>query len=129
MLKIYLRTVEYEIHNEDKIGYLFSNSDYVIRDEEDAYSRTTDFDAYTVEAQEHYIGRCDITQKRKGKTALYVSWDRSIYLQQWKAPNAKLVARLHYKEKPCSMKQLLTLPATDVIAYLKQEGLNFTLTN
>lgn len=125
MLKIYLRTIKYEIHNEDQVAHLFSDSHYVIRDEEIATTKTLDWDAYTTEAENAYAGECCIKQKKKGKTALYYAWD-SVYLKQWKMPNAKLVMHVTYKEDDCSMKRLMTLPVTDVIAYLKQEGMNLT---
>jgi hypothetical protein len=127
MLKIYLRTIKYEIHNEDRVVKLNTNSEYVIRDEEIAVSKTIELGAYTSQAQNAYVYDCDIDQKKKGKRAYYGGWPTEVYLREWKAPNAKLVMHVTYEEDPCSMSYLMKLPANDVIAYLKQEGLNLLI--
>lgn len=127
MLKIYLRTIKYEIHNEDRIAKLNTYSCYAIRDEEIAFSKTIELGAYTDEAQRAYAYSSDLTQKKKGKLAYYCGWPSSVYLRQWKAPDAKLVMHLTYEEDDCSVKELMTLPAPDVIAYLKQEGMNLVI--
>lgn len=127
MLKIYLCTVEYELHKGGSVIHLSTWSDYVIRDEENAYSKTKEFGAYTEEAQQAYCHTCELTQTKKGIKAYYWTWDRSIYAEEWIAPDAKLVAHASYKETSCSMERLMKLPAPDVIAYLKQEGLNLLI--
>ena len=127
MLKIYERTISYEIHNEDKFIDLYSNSHYVIRDEEIAYDKTLEFDAYGTEAKNAYTGYCCIKPKKKGKVAYYESWYNYAHLKQWKHPDAKLIMHVTYKEDSCSMKALMDLPTTDVIAYLKQEGMNLVM--
>lgn len=129
MLKIYLRTVEYGLHNGDQIIYLSTNSDYVIKDEEEAHNKTAEFGAYTEDAKDAYCHSCELTQTKKGMKAYYWTWDRSVFAKEWIAPNAKLVAHITYKEASCSMKRFMQLPVNDVIAYLKQEGMNFILTN
>jgi hypothetical protein len=127
MLKIYLRTIKYEIHNENKIAKLNSRSCYVIRDEEIAVPKTIELGAYTDEAHRAYVYSSDVKQKKKGLQAYYYGWPSEVYLEEWKAPNAKLVMHVAYKEDDCSMKELMTLPVTDVIAYLKQEGMNLII--
>lgn len=128
MLKIYLCTVEYELHNKDRVIRLSTWSDYVIRDEESASPKTKEFGACTEEARQTYCHTCELTQTKKGVKAYYWTWDRSVYVKDWIAPDAKLVAHFSYEEKPCSMERLMKLPAPDVIAYLKQEGLNLLIT-
>lgn len=124
MLKIYLRTIQYEIHNEGKIAKLNSSSCYVIRTEDVAVPKTIELGAYTDEAHRVYVYSSDVKQKKKGKLSYYYGWPCEVYLREWDAPNAKLVLHVTYEEDDCSMKELMTLPVTDVIAYLKQEGMN-----
>lgn len=123
MLKIYKRTIEYELHNEGCVKELNRDTEYVIRDEKNATPKTIEFGAYTDKAHEAYIFSSELKQKKKGKLSYFYGWPSEFYLREWKAPNAKLVMHISYKESSCSMKYLMTLPATDVIAYLKQEGL------
>ena len=125
MLKIYLCHTEYELHNKDQKKYLCSNSHYVIRDESVAVAKTVEWGAYTEEAKDAYDYTCELRQTKKGIKAMYWNWDGGVYAKEWLAPDAKLVAYVSYEEKSCSAGHLLKLPATDVIAYLKQEGLNF----
>lgn len=127
MLKIYLRTIKYEIHNEDKVVKLNTNSEYVIRDEEIAIPKTIELGVYTDEAHRVYVYTSDLRERKKGKLAYYWSWEHEVYLREWKAPNAKLVMHVTYEEDSCSMQELMDHPATDVIAYLKQEGMNLIL--
>lgn len=129
MLKIYLCTVQYEIHNDGKIVHLNTDSDYVICDTTIAVPKTKSYGAYTNEAQGVYVFASRLEQKRKGKSAYFYGWPMDVTLQQWRAPNAKLVAHVTYKECNCSMQQLMKLPVDDVIAYLKQEGLNLVVTS
>lgn len=129
MLKIYLCTVEYYLCNKDHVKYLCSDSNYVIRDEAVAVSKTKEWGAYTEAAKEAYYYDCDFHKTKKGIKAMYWNWDGGVYAKEWLAPNAKLVVHITYEEKSCSAGHLLKLPATDVIAYLKQEGLNFPTTS
>ena len=63
-------------------------------------------------------------QTKKGIKAKY--WHDGGYtcVRQWKEPDAKLVLHCSYDEVWCSMKRLMDLPCDEVIAYLKQEGMN-----
>ena len=126
MLKIYLRKITYEIHNEGKVEYLNSGSHYVIREEEMVTSETVEWDAYSDEAHNAY-GPVDVWHRKKGNEIKYIAWYNSIYLKQWRSPNAKLVKHITYKERDCSMKELMDLPSADVIAYLKQEGMGLIM--
>lgn len=127
MLKIYLCTIKYEIHNENKVKELATDSDYVIINEDEAVPETIELGAYTVEAQKKYVYASDLRKKKKGMFAYFYGWPYEIYLREWDAPNAKLVIHLSYEEAWCSMKRLMELPANDVIAYLKQEGMNLVM--
>lgn len=127
MLKIYLRTLKYKIHNDGKIVKLNSHSHYVVRDEEVAVSKTVELGAYTDKAHKAYVYTSDVKQKKKGKQAYYCGWPCDVCLKEWKAPDAKLILHVTYEENDCSMKELITLPASDVIAYLKQEGMNLVM--
>lgn len=127
MLKIYLCTVEYYLHNGDQIKYLSRDTSYVIRDESDAVTKVKEWSAYTEEAKQKYNYSCELRQTRKGTKAIYWTWDSAIYAKEWIAPNVKLVVKASYEESSCTAGHLLKLPATDVIAYLKQEGLNLTI--
>lgn len=115
MLKIYLRTIKYEIHNEDKTVKLNTDVCYVIRGEEIAVPKTIELGAYTDEAHRVYVYSSDLSQKKKGKKACYYGWPCEVYLKEWKAPNAKLVLHVTYEEDDCSMKELMTLPATELL--------------
>ena len=127
MLKIYLRTTEYELVTPKHSTELITSHDYVIRDESFATDKTFELDAYTPEAQHNYDFICEMKQTKKGVKANY--WHDGYYtcVKQWKEPEAKLVLHCSYEETSCSMKRLMQLPAPDVIAYIKQEGLNLTI--
>ena len=127
MLKIYLCTVEYYLHNEGSEEYLCTSNDYVIREETAVAPKTKEWGAYTEEAGRAYHYTCELRQTKKGIKAMYWNWDGGVYAKEWIAPNAKLIAHCTYQEAWCSMKRLMELPAPDVIAYLKQEGLNLTM--
>lgn len=124
MLKIYKRTIKYELHNEGCVKELNVDTEYVIRDEKSVAPKTAEFGAYTEKAHEAYIFCSELKQKKKGKLSYFYGWPSEFYLREWDAPNAKLVMHVSYKESSCSMRRLMELPATDVIAYLKQEGLS-----
>lgn len=127
MLKIYLRTIKYELHDGETVIVLETDSDYAIKDEEYAVSRTMECGAYTEATKDAYCYSCDLHQTKKGIRAFYWTWGGGVYAKEWVAPNAKLVMHISYKEKSCSMKRLMELPASDVVAYLKQEGLNLSM--
>ena len=121
MLKIYLMRLKYELHGKNRIIKLSTSSNYVIRDEEKTVNGIMEFDAYTEEASDMYNYEVKLTQTKKGMRASYWTWDSIVYARQWIEPYAKLVVHIDYEETSCSMRKLMELPATDVIAYLKQE--------
>lgn len=127
MLKIYLRTTQYELHTRKYSIDLITSRDYVIRDESFATDKTFELDAYTSKAQSNYDFICEMRKTKKGVKAKY--WHDGYYtcVKQWKEPDAKLILHCSYDEAWCSMSRLMELPAPDVIAYLKQEGLNLTI--
>lgn len=126
MLKIYLRTVDCAIHDKNKVIDLGSSSNYVIKDEMLAVSKTTEFGAYTDEAHKEYPFASGVQQKKKGRVACYGAWLDEAYLKEWKSPDAKLVVHTTYEEALCPTREFMRMDITDVIAYLKQEGLNFS---
>jgi hypothetical protein len=128
MLKIYLRTTQYELHTKKHITELISSRHYVIRDESFAVDKTFELGAYTTTAQHEYDFICDMHQTKKGIKAKYWHDDYYTCVKQWKEPDAKLVLYCSYEETSCSMKRIMELPAPDVIAYLKQEGIGLTIT-
>ena len=128
MLKIYLCTVSYELKTSDCIEHISSKEYYVIKNEQDAVTKTIELSAYSQEAEKIYNGTCELHKKKKGCLAMYFTWDRTFYVKEWIEPDAKLIVSRSFKEESCSMKHLMTLPATDVIEYFKQEGLNFVIT-
>ena len=128
MLKIYRKTIKHEIHSngvEYKVDY---HSCYVIIEEAEAQSHTREYSLYDDKLQNTlyflggYVGK-------RGRVVHVYSDDGFYRFKQWKEPDAKLIEYVTYVEYACSMNQLCRLPADKVIAYLKQEGLNFTLTN
>lgn len=128
MLKIYRRHIRYDLHNNDEVIHLDTFGSTVILDDSEAVAKTQTFGAYTDEATKAY-SYYDLKQTRKGIKIIYWKWDGCAVLKQWIAPDAKLVNSVSYREYDCTMKELMTLPSSFVIAYLKQEGLNFPLTN
>lgn len=127
MLKIYLRTTKYELHTEKHSIDLITSHDYVIRDESFATDKTFELDAYSDKAQHNYDFICEMRQTKKGVKANY--WHDGYYtcVKQWKEPEAKLILHCSYDEASCSMKRLMNLPAPDVIAYIKQEGIGLVM--
>jgi hypothetical protein len=127
MLKIYLRTTQYELHTGKHTIDLITSRDYVIRDESFATDKTFELGAYTSKAYYNYDFICEMCETKKGIKAKY--WHDGYYtcVKQWKEPDAKLVMRCSYDEASCSMKRLMELPASDVIAYLKQEGIGLSI--
>lgn len=128
MLKIYRKTIINEIYS-DGVEYDISHdSFYTIEDEDYANSSVREYKLYGDEIQNAY-GTIDIFDKKRGRVVYVYGDDCLLRFKQWKEPNAKLVQYVRYKECSCSMNQLFRLPADKVIAYLKQEGVNLTLTN
>ena len=128
MLKIYLKTVHHEIHS-DGVEYEVKHySFYTIEEEACAQPYTRECSLYHDEL--HQISSyCESVDKKHGRMIYVFGSDCFLKFKQWKEPNAKLIEHVSYKEHSCSMNELCRLPADKVIAYLKQEGLNFTLTN
>lgn len=127
MLKIYHWRNEYKLCNDNRSIRLSSLSGLCIKEESEAVDTITEYNAYTKEASRAYYSNAELKQKRKGIKAIYWTYDGAVYAKQWLAPDAKLVVHSFYEEASCSMKQLMELPAPDVIAYLKQEDLNLTI--
>ena len=127
MLKIYRATIVYEVVVSTKNEMLDTHSYYIIKDEKDAITHTEEYSAYSVEAATLYTNGCDIYEKKKGRKAIYRSWPGDVWLNEWNEPDAKLLMRVSYKQVECSMRELMDLSANDVIAYLKQEGINMIL--
>lgn len=127
MLKIYLCTVEYYLQNEDQSEYLSTDTNYVILDESVAVTQFKEWSAYSKEARSVYNRTCEWKQTKRGMKTIYWTWDGDFCVKEWIVPNAKLVAHIAYKESSCSMRRLMELPASDVIAYLKQEGIGLTI--
>lgn len=128
MLKIYLRKDMFELRNNNKTINLNSYTTTIIKNESEAISKIAEFGAYTDDAAKAYVD-CVFKQKHKGIQATYCYYDGWISLNQWLAPDAKLIRYRTYEEYSCSMKNLMTLPAPDVIAYLKQEGASLMLSS
>lgn len=124
MLKIYLVKMKYELHGKDRIINLSTSSCYAISDEANAINGTMKFGAYTEEAKDMYNYEVRLSKTKKGMMASYWTWDSIYWAKQWIEPDAKLVLHVDYEETSCSMRKLMELPATDVIAYLKQEGMS-----
>lgn len=123
MLKIYLATISYKIKKKDEVIDLNSYSNYTIKEEQNAVHTTKEFSAYADNISELYNGSCYVDKKKRGRFAVFVSWDYDVYLKEWKCPDAKLIMSTSYQETQCSMQQLFKLEANQVIAYLKQEGI------
>lgn len=127
MLKIYSCTVEFYLQNEDKSEYLSTDTRFIIRDESVAVDKTKEWGAYTEEARSVYNYICEWKQTKKGMKAIYWTWDGPTCVKEWRMPDTKLVAHVTYEETSCSMRQLMNLPAPDVIAYMKQEGVGLSI--
>ena len=127
MLKIYLAHIDYELHTKNKTYYIGDKTYHTILDEAEAEIKTKEVSAYSDEAARlyRYVGPCAVYNKGKGMVAVYEYFLDSYTIKEWVDPEVTLVATLSYKEHSCSMEKLMKLPATDVIAYFKQEGLCF----
>jgi hypothetical protein len=127
MLKIYRATITYELETTKQKNLLDSHSYFIIKEEKDVISTYQEFSAYSEEAAKVYLNGCDIYEKKKGRRAVYRGWPSDIWVSEWLEPDAKLIVHISYKEKSCSMHELMKLDVNDVIAYLKQEGLNLLI--
>lgn len=127
MLKIYLCRHRYELFDGKRTIKLKTSTHTVIKDEDDAVNGVVEFNAYTEAAEKAYYPDCNLVQKRKGVRAEYWHWEGCTIAKEWLSPDVKLIRYSTYTEYNCSMTELMKLPATDVIAYLKQEGLNLTI--
>jgi hypothetical protein len=127
MLKIYRWTNKYELCDDKCVKRLSTLTGLCIKDESAAVDKTTEFGAYTREASRAYCKNAELKQKRKGIKAIYWTYDGAVDAKQWFAPNAKLIVHTSYEEDSCSMSRLMELDAPEVIAYLKQEGLNLSM--
>lgn len=128
MLKIYLKTVKYEVHSggsEYMIEYFHS---YKIEDESEAQSYIREYSLYHDEIL-NVLPYCEYYDGKRGRVTCVYGPDCFLKFKSWKEPDAKAIVRVSYKEHACSMNELCRLPADKVIAYLKQEGLSFSLTN
>ncbi len=128
MLKIYHKTIKREIHSNGVEYNVDYKGFYTIVEEETAQPHTREYNLYDDELLSA-VYFLDYYDGKRGRVVRVYSDDGFFKFKQWKEPDAKLIERVSYKEYACSMKELCTLPADKVIAYLKQEGLNFTLTN
>ena len=128
MLKIY-RKITNQIINHGSITYgVDYSSRYVIEEEENAKSYTREYNIYSDNINSVSCSCCYYEGKRGAVVTVYGD-DCFLKFKSWKEPDVKLIEIVEYVEQSCSMKNLCYLPADKVIAYLKQEGLNFTLTN
>ena len=128
MLKIYLKRIN-QIINQDHITYgVYHSSFYVIEDEECARSYTREYNIYSDNINSVSCNCCYYEEKRGAVVTVYGD-DCFLKFKSWKRPDVKLIEIVEYVEHTCSMRELCKLPADKVIAYLKQEGLNLTLTN
>jgi hypothetical protein len=128
MLKIYLKRVT-QIINHDGITYdIDSSCRYVIEDEECVKSYTREYNIYSDNINSVSCS-CSYYEGKRGAEVTVYGDDCFLHFKSWKHPDVKLIEFVEYEERSCSMRELCSLPADKVIAYLKQEGLNFTLTN
>jgi hypothetical protein len=126
MLKIYRKTVIYQIHSDGGEYHISDKRFYTIEDEAYAESSYREYNLYGDEIKNVY-STLDIYDNKRGRVVYVWGDDCFLKFKQWKEPNAKLIECVHYKEQSCSMDQLCRLPADKVIAYLKQEGVSFTV--
>ena len=123
MLKIYRCRNEFKLFDGKRTIKLKTSSHTVIKDEAAAVDCVTEIGAYTNDAEKAYFPDCYLHQKRKGIQAEYWHYDGCVVAKEWLSPNVKLIRHSTYTEYSCSMTDLMKLPAQDVIAYLKQEGI------
>ena len=123
MLKIYLKTIKYEIHSDGAEYDIANASFHTIEEKTNAKSYIREYNLYGDEIQNVYYG-FDIYDNKRGRVVYVHGDDCFLKFKQWKEPNAKLVEYVYYKEHSCSMNELFKLKADQVIAYLKQEGVN-----
>jgi hypothetical protein len=128
MLKIYLKTVKHEIHNDGEKYKVNHRSFYVIEDEATAKSAINECSLYHDELH-NVINFFDGYNTNRGRVIYVYGDDCRLKFKQWKEPNAKIVEYASYREHACSMDRLCRLPADQVIAYLKQEGIGLVMSD
>ena len=128
MLKIYLKTVKYEVHSGGSEYAVSHSCFHTIVDDAEAQSYTREYGLYDDEIM-NITYHCEYYDDKRGRVTRVYGSDCYLKFKSWKEPDAKLIERVSYKEYACSMNELCRLPADKVIAYLKQEGLSFSLTN
>lgn len=128
MLKIYRKTVIHEIHNHEEKCTIAHSSFYTIEDEDNIQPIMKEYSLYSDEAKDACFDLY-VDDSKRGRVARAYAMLGCYKFEQWKKPDAKLIKYVHYKEQSCSMKELWNLNANKVIAYLKQEGINLSLTN
>lgn len=129
MLKIYQKTILREVHSDGVIYYVDHRTSYVIEDDACAKNEVNEYNLYDDNIRS-VISFCDYRDRKRGRVVYFYDIDGSLLsFKSWREQNAKVVEFIDYENKSCSMNELCRLPADKVIAYLKQEGLNFTLTN
>lgn len=127
MLKIYLKKIHHEIHSGDSEWVVNHRCFYTIEDESYTNSYTRECSLYHDELN-NIISYFESFDKKRGRVVWVWGDDCVLRFKQWKEPDAKLIEHVSYVECACSMNELCRLPADKVIAYLKQEDLNLTLT-
>lgn len=123
MLKIYLKKVD-RIINDGPMTYgVDMIHKYVIADEANAKSYSREYNIYSdgINSISH---NCCYYETKRGPVVTVYGRDCFLKFKSWKHPGLKLIEIVEYVERPCSMKELMRLPAPDVIAYLAQEGIN-----
>ena len=124
MLKIYLKRVD-RIINDGPYTYGVDHfCRYVIEDEECAKSYDRKYNIYS-DAINSVSNRCSYYEEKRGAVVTVYADDCFLKFKSWKHPDVKLIEIVEYVERSCSMHELCRLPADRVIAYLKQEGINF----
>lgn len=120
MLKIYLKKID-RIINDGPMTYgVDMIRQYVIADEANAKSYSREYNIYS----DRISHNCCYYETRRGSVVTVYGRDCFLKFKSWKHPGIKLIEIVEYVERPCSMKELMHLPAPDVIAYLKQEGID-----
>ena len=123
MLKIYLMKITYKIQNKDEVTNLKSYSNFTLEEESAAVPTTKEYSVYADNIYKLYLGYYNTYAKKKGKLTVLVGNSDTVYLKEWKCPDAKLIISISYEETECSMERLFRMDSDKVIAYLKQEGI------
>lgn len=128
MLKIYYKRTLYFIRDGDMIYDVDFRGRHVIEDEEVAKNYDREYNIYSDNINS-ICNCCGYYEGKRGAVVTVYGHDCFLKFKSWKHPNVKLIEVVEYADCVCSMRELSYLPADQVIAYLKQEGLNLTLTN